>query len=243
MAITNQGNGQRPSASSQSRSLKNGPRPEYSVQINVTGDSKIAELNAGVFPIVAALPERWHMNFSSNWQSPFGKNYLGDAASNALANKTGMSQGAASEVVSGASAVAGIPTRFKHQSAQVWESTSAMSFSLDLIFHAKENSEKEVKAKHKALLQLTAPSELGPLLVQPGPIILEQTISPNSRNISLQIGKYLFLDNVIITGVSSDVVTLCDVNGIPISMNINIEVQSFYACFTVEDIEKMFKGA
>lgn len=235
MAFVNLGNGKRPSADAQTKSIKGSqPSVEYTVQLNVTGDSKILSLNPGVFPLRAALPERWHMNFSSSWQAPFSKNYLGEAAGKLGGEK-------AQALVDATSAVAGIPTRLKSQSIQVWESTSPMSFSLDLTFNAKENSEREIRARHKALLQLAAPSQKGEMLIQPGPIILDKLVSKDSRNISLQIGKYIFLDNVIVTGVSSDVVTVCDTKGIPISMTINIEVQSFYSCFTVEDIEAMFK--
>jgi hypothetical protein len=209
----------------------------YQVELRVRGDSKILELNQGVFPIKAALPERFNINFSSSWAPAFSKNYVAEAA-----NKFGGPM--AEAAVSGAAAVAGVSTKFKHQSAQVWESTSALRFSIDLVFYAKENSEREIRARHKALLQLAAPSTVaGSILVQPGPIIGDKMISDKegSRRISLMIGRYLLLDDVIITGVSSDVVTLFDEKGIPLSMVINIEVESFYACFTVEDIEAMFK--
>lgn len=236
MAFANIGNGQKPDTVSQS--IAGSVAGEhYMVQLNVTGDSKIAQLNPGVFPLRANLPERWHLNFSSQWQSPFAKNYLSEAAGKIGGDK-------AQGVVDATSAVAGIPTRLKSQSVQVWESSSPMSFNLDLTFNAREDSDLEIRKRHKALLQLAAPSQKGEMLIQPGPIIADKVINKdNSRNISLQIGKYIFLDNVVITSVSSDVVTLCDVRGIPISMTINIEVQSFYSCFTVEDIEAMFSKA
>jgi hypothetical protein len=65
-------------------------------------------------------------------------------------------------------------------------------------------------------------------------------MDPTSRQINLRVGKYLYLRNVVITSVSSDVDSLFDVNGIPIAMTIAVEICSFYSCFTAEDIDLMF---
>ncbi len=213
-----------------------GVHPNYQVVIDVENDP-VFEKDA-IFPIVANLPERYHIDFSSSWSNPFAKNYVQDAASTVLGDLGGAAVGIASNVT-------GISTKLKSQSVQVWEQSSPLSFSIDLVFVAKTNSIKDIRDKHRALLKLAAPSELsqggGQVLVQPGPVIVNTKITPGSRKISMTIGNYLFLDNVIVTNVSSDVSTLCDEQGVPQHMLINVGIASFYACFTTQDIDRAFK--
>jgi len=215
----------------------------YQVRLEVRGDKQLLATGGRIFPIIASLPERYNIEFSSSWSSPFAKSDMSSLAGAIGGSKYGAM---AAAIANGALNVAGISTRLKSQSVQVWDSTSSMSFSIQMIFNALSNSATDVRDKHRALLKLCAPSEnaVG-VLTQPGPTIASATsaalgFSGDSRKISLYIGRYIVLDNVIITGVSSDVSTLCDINGIPINMTINLQVQSFFSCFTSEDIDKMF---
>jgi hypothetical protein len=124
-----------------------------------------------------------------------------------------------------------------------------MRFSLDLAFHAKTNAAADIRDKHIALLKLAAPSEWGPggqLLMQPGPVIADLALNSwneKSRKISLQLGTYLFFDNVVIHSVGTDLETLCDENGTPIAMKVSLEVETFYSAFTAQDIDRAFKGS
>ncbi len=210
-----------------------GASPEYQVSLDITGDEELKK--SGIFPIIANLPERYHIEFTSQWSNPFAKDFVAAAAS-LIPGAKGAVAGAVADI---GSKVSGISTKLKSQSAQVWESSSPMSFSIDLIFVAKTNSLKDVKEKHRALLKLAAPSEkAGQVIVQPGPTIIDRVRS--GRTISMQVGTYLFMDNVIINSVSSDVSTLCDANGIPQHMIVNVGISSYYACFTTQDIDNMF---
>lgn len=210
-----------------------GVPPNYQVILDVSGDETLKG-SKSVFPLVANLPERYHIDFSSQWSSPFSKNYVQE-----LANKAGPITGAIASI---GQQVTGIQTRTRSQSVQTWESSSPLTFSIDMIFVAKTNTEADIKKKHLALLKLCAPSELSSgVLMQPGPVMLDVGTGAGGRKISMTLGNYLFLDNIIITAVSSDVSTLCDEQGIPMHMIINVGIASFYACFTTNDLDRAFK--
>lgn len=216
--------------------------PHYQVRLEVRGDQALTKTGGKIFPIVAYLPERYNIDFSSQWSSPFGRNDLASAAAAASGKYGGM----ASMITQGALNIAGISTKLKAQSMQVWDSTSPMTFSIQMVFNADENAASDVRDKHRALLKLCAPSQNGlGVLTQPGPTVASVSgaalgIAENSRQIDLYIGNYLKLQNVIVTNVSSDMSTLCDSAGIPINMTIGLTVESFFSCFTSEDIDKMF---
>lgn len=193
-----------------------------------------------LFPLRANLDEKINVSMSSQWDSPFGRSSLGDLASKLFGGKV---TGEAIDVALGA---AGFGSKLKAQSAQIWTGSSPMTFSFTMKFNAVNNTESEIRDRHMAMLQLCAPSEFigsGSLVVlrAPGPTIVGSAISPtNSRCINLRVGNYLYLRNVVVKNVSSDVDTLFDEHGIPIAMSIAVEIESFYSCFTSEDIKSMF---
>ena len=200
--------------------LSSGITPQYQVILSVGGDEK---LNGDtIFPIVAALPERYNISLSSNWDAPFSNKSIGDYAEG---TKFGAGKGAAIDQLS---SVLGIGTRDKYSLAQVWQSTSPLSFNLDFVFHVKTNTRLDIRAKQIVAGRLSAP----------GPNLISKAVS--GRNITLQLGTYIRLDNIIVTSVSSDVQTLCGQDGIPHSVSINVEFQSFFAGMTTDDLESIF---
>jgi hypothetical protein len=215
----------------------------YQVRLEVRGDQQLLKTGGKIFPIIANLPERYNMDFSSSWSSPFARSDISSVAGSLAGQKYGA---AAQAITGGALNVLGISSRLKSQSIQVWDSTSPMTFSTQMIFNAQTDSMSEVKERHRALLKLCAPSEgPGGVLFQPGPTVAGAvrdaiSFSENSRQIDMYIGNYLKLENVVINSVSSDVSTLCTADGIPLNMTINISVSSFFSSFTSEDIDKMF---
>jgi hypothetical protein len=206
----------------------------YQVVLDVRGDESLDSSGRRIFPIIANLPERFNLQFSSNWSTPLSGSDFAEWTGNAL-----QSSGAerALRAITGA---IGISTKLRSQSMNVWESSSPLQFSIDMIFNAFNNTLADVQDKHKAILKLAAPSmgEDRQLLRAPGPTVIDEALG--GRSITLWIGNYLRIKNVIINSVSSDVESQFDANGIPISLAINIGVQSFYSDFTTVDIEEMF---
>ena len=209
--------------------------PEYQVMLDVRGDESVDRSGKKIFPIVANLPERFNMELSSQWDTPFARTSVGDVASAMSGGKV------SADVINTGLGATGVGKTSKPQTAQVWQESSPMGFNLEMIFRAVTNSEIDVRQKHIALLKLVAPSEFGGVLIAPGPNIRDKMIdASNSRLITLHIGRYIKLQNVVIRSVSSDVTALFDKHGIPQAMSISVAVESFYSCFTTQDIDLMF---
>lgn len=205
----------------------------YQVRLIVKDD----ELGkADVF--IGNLPERYHIEMSSSWSSPFAKSDYSSIARTALGDKAG-------SLVQTLSDISGISTKTKQASIQVWESSSPIGFSFDIILRAKNNTRTEIRDQHMKLLKLVAPSEShdGLMLRQPGPSALDaisKHFGQKSRNISLEIGTYLLLESVVVKSVSTDMSSMCDKDGIPIELTVNVAVESVFSCFTEQDITQMF---
>lgn len=222
--------------------------PQYQLVLDVRGDDTLTSDGQGkIFPIVGAVPQHYNISLSSQWDAPYANTNVFDKAAGGAAALAGGRVGAGINAVrnSGAGgAIAGafgVSTKLKSQTVQVWQGSSGLSFSFDLVFHAKTNSETDVRDKHIALLKLAAPSEgPGGILLAPGPTLVDQIFE--GRKITLAIGTYIFLDNIVIKSVGTDIESLCDEKGIPIAMTINVEIESLYSSFTVQDIEKAFRG-
>lgn len=210
--------------------------PQYQVMLDVRNDNSVDSSGRRIFPLIGNLSEQFNLEFSSTWDSPFSRTGINDLISKAI--------GANSDTVGNILSASGFSNRIKQQTAQVWQESSPLSFNIEMVFRAHTNSLIEVKDRHRALLKLAAPSELantgGAILMAPGPTISGKIISPNSRQITLFIGKYLTIKDVIIKSVSSDVECLFDESGIPLSMTIALGVESFYSSFSCNDIDRMF---
>lgn len=250
---SNVGTAQRPSAtaSMDQYAKAHDLQPQYQVVLDVRGDQTLSsDGSSKIFPIIAALPHSYNLSLSSEWDTPFANMNLTEVINKKIFGDStfaGQSlQSLANTATNLLGKATGVSTRLKGQSIKVWNGSSGLRFSLNLIFHANENTETDIRDKHIALLKLCAPSEYGiggQILMQPGPVIAEQVWNEKSRKISLQLGTYLFFDNVIVHSVGSDVETLCDEKGIPIAMTISIEVETFYSSFTAQDIDRAFSGA
>lgn len=224
-----------PPAAADTKSLT-GVIPHYQVRIEVAGSESLDSKGKKIFPIIANLPERFNMEFTSQWDTPFARTSAGDVAAAKSGGKI------SADLLNSGLGATGLGKTLKSQSYQVWQESSPMMFNLELIFRAVTNSESDVREKHIALLKLAAPSTiLGQGLRAPGPSIRNQILdSSTSRSITLYIGKYLRMKNVVVKSVSSDVTCLFDIQGIPQAMSIGIGVESFNSCFTTEDIDDLF---
>jgi len=210
----------------------------YTCVINVSGAQGMGR---NVFPMRANLPEKFHLEMSSSWTTPFAQADLGGIAGGLgglVAGPTGAVVGQG--VANAAAGAAGVGTRLKSQTIQVWESSSPLAINLDLMFHAQTNTERDVKLKQLALLKLAAPSSSGEVLYAPGPHILDGLSNVGGRRTTVQIGNYMFLSNVIVKSVSTDIDTLFDASGNPIAMSINVGFETWNACVTAEDLDAMF---
>ena len=218
---------------------------QYLVILTVTGDNTVGE--GGYFSVSTSLDESFGLSLGSQWEAPYAnvmqegldagqQKLLG--SDNKNARRAGSAVGAGRHVGS----ALGLAGRNVSTTAQVWQSSDPISFSIPFTFVAHRDAKKEVQDKVVNLLKLTAPSEFGPILKAPGPTILGQITNKqlDGRRIVLSIGKFIQLDNCIIERVDVQFDSIMGEQGIPHKAKVTVDIKSFFTCFTVQDIDKLF---
>lgn len=215
----------------------------YVVTLEVKGDDSL-RLPAGktVFAISGTLDETFSVRMGSQWDSPYNKSFSSMAGESA--NKFVRGAGAIGDLMKN---LAGIETRSRMASAQMWMSSDPISFNLPFTFVAQNSAATDVRDKVLNLMKLTAPSQInGVTLRAPGPTIGSQILGAatdnfQGRRISLYVGNLMTLDNCIIKSVECQFDSRLDSTGIPISAKVTVDVESYFSCFTVQDLDALFK--
>lgn len=242
MAISNLGTAIMPS---ESGSLQNnfGVPQEYLAELRVFADGDSS--SSGVF--TTPLSETITTRLGSNWTQPYNKSSeeaeqnLNNAAANYQGRGAGLARAAVS-VGGVALQASGIRLRNQLQTAQVWESSDPIGFSLPFTFVAKTSARTDVHDKVRALLKAVAPSKLAGFMMEaPGPTLLGSELS--GRHIELQLGKFLLLNNCIVKDVDVQWDMKIGNEGLPMKATVNVSVESFFGCFTTQDIDDMFNLA
>lgn len=191
------------------------------------------ETVGGGFEVSTSLDESFSISIGSQWESPFA-NVMQDAIQKA---------GGKVAIAGAMAKFAGIETKNKQTSAQLWQSSTPIEFSIPFTFVATNDPEKEVKDKVKNLLKLCAPSENGLMLKAPGPSVADAArgaLGLKGRKIKLRIGTFLTLEPCIITRVDAQFENLMGAHGIPLKAKVTVDITSYYSCFTTTDIDTMF---
>lgn len=210
-----------------------GVHPNYVARL-IVRDSDPKGLN---FVFEGSLDETFGFSLAANWSSPFAELF-----NSALGGQSG-----AGAVVKQAIAAAGITVNNKLSTAQVWDSSSPISFSIPFTFIANENPAKEVKERVLQLLKCVAPGEGGEIgsmstiLKSPGPTIIGTGTDLGGRLITLELGKFLVLKNCIIKGVNVQFDTIMGLEGIPHRAKVQVDIESYYGVFTSRDLDELFK--
>lgn len=184
----------------------------------------------------SSVEETLAINMGSQWTAPF-ENILGD-----LAKAGATAAGVPGKLTGGydlTSKAFGVQVKRRETSAQVWQSSDPMQLTIPFTFVAVTSARRDVRDKVVSMLKLAAPSQEGLLLKAPGPTIIGSAVS--GRSITLHIGTYVVLEKCIITDVQVQFDNVIGVEGIPLRAKVNVGIKSWYSCFTVQDIEAMFK--
>ena len=214
-----------------------GVDPGYIVTLTVTGDDTVGD---GYFSVSTSLDESFGISLGSQWDAPYA-NVMSDAMD--AAQSKGGRAGAAIGVARQIGGAAGLSGRNPATTAQVWQSSDPIAFSIPFTFIAQSDAKKEVQDKVVNLLKLTAPSEKGMILQAPGPTImgqLSQKSDLKGRRIVLRVGKFMELDNCIVERVDVQFDSIIGEQGIPHKAKVTVDIKSFFTCFTVQDIDKLF---
>jgi hypothetical protein len=214
-----------PSNYSGSKSLD----PRYIVTLTVSGDGGEA------FKVSTSLDETLAIGLSSQWSAPF-ENVMQEAAAGA-AEKSGMG----GRVTGGASAgmqALGLKAKYRDTSFQTWQSSDPVRFTIPFTLVAVKSAKADIKDKVVNLLKLVAPTQFGPILKAPGPVMLELVSS--GRNITLEIGNFLKLEKCVVNDVQVQFDNVIGEEGIPLRAKVNVDISSWYTCFTTQDIDALF---
>ena len=174
----------------------------YRVQITNHGESSF---------VFAYMPEQFNLGVSGDWEP-------------LLANMISNIPGASSAMNFGR--LLGAVPYDKMLTGQVWRSSEPLSFNLNLQFDAETNAEKDVTEPVQKLISWALPirdSEGGFLLKPPGPTIFDQT-----NRMSMRIGRFMYLDNVIFPNVDVTWYTAPDGKGQYIAADVALTVRTFF---------------
>jgi hypothetical protein len=222
-----------------------GVSPEYIVTLKVEGDDTLTGTDNGTFYVSTSIDETFSLSMRSSWEAQMANamNAGLDKLQGAAGSKGGAAIGAARL---GAKAM-GIETKNRASSAQVWQSSDPMGFNIPFTFVAKTDAKKDVADKVRNLLKLTAPSlAVGGFALQaPGPTIVGELAnwsnsSMKGRRITLFIGTFLVLENCIVKAVDAQFDSLMGEDGIPHKAKVTVDIESYFTCFTVQDIDALF---
>lgn len=206
---------------------------EYLVTLTITGDPTIGN---GNFVAVTTLEENFSYSIASNWETPFSKSSAELAASASGAGKAGKILGVSSEL---ARSAAGVNIGNKMLTAQIWQSSDPIKFSFPFTFVAVSDAKKQVRDKVSSLTKCVVPYVMNSVMMRaPGPTLTSNGTS--GRNITLQVGKFIRLENCIIRSIDAQFDSLMGADGIPMKAKVTIDIESFFACFTTQDVDKMF---
>ena len=60
------------------------------------------------------------------------------------------------------------------------------------------------------------------------------------RLITLYLGNFLTLENCIIKRVDAQFDSIIGTSGIPLKAKVTVDIESYYTCFTVQDVDALF---
>lgn len=217
--ISNQGTAEKPAAA-EDFAKSWGVHPNYIVTLhseNVGGGEPLE--------ISGSIDETFSISMSSNWSTP-------------LADKSFLPS---SGKVAGLLGAFGISTKNKWQTAQVWDAGSPINLSIPFTLIAtgrgNKTARQEVADRVRDLLKLVAPKDAVAGLIAPGPTLVGEAFG---RKTQLTIGKFLFFDNVIVKGVDAQFDTIIGEEGIPIRCKVQLNIESYFAVFTTDDLDAAF---
>jgi hypothetical protein len=171
------------------------------------------------------------MQFGSTWDTPYDKSFSEQLAAKGFNKLAGLTEAVTN--------ITGAANRSKFMTAMVWKSGQPLSLSFPFVFAATSNTEKDVLDKFRFLSKLVTPQETeSGLLKSPGPTIADQLRALEGINIQCRVGNFIYLDNVVIESVDSNIDFILDKNGKPMYMTLNVAIKTFYT-LTKTDIDDM----
>jgi hypothetical protein len=137
-----------------------------------------------------------------------------------------------------AAAIGGLSANFKALTTKIWRHSEPLTFDFKLEFDAKDDVIKDVITPVTNLISMASPTSSGLFLHAPGPTLTDGITGRNGR-ISLRIGKFLYIDSVIINSLDIAFPSAFDNYGRPIAMDCEISLETWYTP-DKDDIDSYF---
>ena len=173
-------------------------RPDPAYEIYIAGSDSSGHLPQLL--LHCWTPAKVALASTSHWNAPFSS-FGSDLLNNAVQ-------------------ILNVPlsTRFQWMSKSYWQNTEPLQLTIPLELRSVTNSYLDVYKPWQSLIAWTLPAAGGALgtLLPPGPT--------GGRNLSLYIGRVLYLPSVILTNVQSELRMITDMNGIPTKATVMISV-------------------
>jgi len=187
--------------------------PNYKIEIAKFNNKSVAGKanNSAYDSILATIPEEIALNVQSEYEARyanfFAESRIGQAVKE-FQNLTG----------------AGL--FFQALTSQLWINSDPLELSLQLLFDAEEDAQKDVVdqvVKLQSWVMPTIDESDSNILYAPGPTPYD----PNSGRVVVSIGRFLTLDSVIIPSVSATYKAAMDKNGQPISATVDVTFRTY----------------
>ena len=199
----------------------------------------------GILSVTAYMPEVFTIALTANWEpsSGSGSSLAQGAAKAALnqLNPTSAPAKAAKEILSKlvSNSTSGIQTKI--MTKLKYAGPSYLELQIPFLFVADKDPYKEVTKPAMELLKLTAgrTTGFGNQMIPPGPLPLLAYSLSDGEEISLRIGKTIYLGNVVVTAVSSQYNVRFDQYGNCNQAQVDVSLKTVFA-IDRQDIIQMF---
>lgn len=187
----------------------------------------------GDTPVAASvLPEELSISFNPTWNEVF---------SGTISDVVGRG-GPLSSFLDMGFKQTGIANRTRSMTAKQWDGGSSLQISLEFKLRAQNDAIEQVIEPFKYLASLALPRLIAnQIMIGPSSsaVRILDRFKENDRIISLSIGEWLLIQDLVIDSASFSIPSLYErYNKSPIKINAQVSLMSFYG-FTVQDVEEM----
>lgn len=172
--------------------------------------------------IIAAVPERIDLAVTSSWENQLPSSLKEISP---MAGIAGQKIGAATGAISNVLNVYGFNAVVQSFTRQSWISSSPVEINLPLIFDMETDAFIDVVTPVNQLQQLVLPWRVSPdsdILMPPGPAIAD----PDRGKVSIRIGRFLYIDSVIVVSAAPTFSMRLSSSGHPIAADVNVTIRT-----------------
>lgn len=188
--------------------------------------------------IVAWIPAEFSITINSEWEAIFANTVEEGLEASARNTKY-------AGLAKGASAIVGTVPRFQAQTAQQWMGNSPVELDIPLKLRAITDAKNDVSAIMKKLFEITLPdTTVEQVFIAPSSSISRFgafTGLSQDRRVSVHIGKFISIPDVVITRVDNTIHSMYAKDGHPISIDCTVSFRTFVVP-SVTMVQSWFRG-